>query len=164
MIRLSIQCAIVAISVFMTLTNCQATQSDKCTDLSSTSFDGYLDKNIFYANFDWDQQSYIRIPNPLIANSVESSVSVWFRLSQLSDNGVYARSTIFECADSILARINGTKITMAITTKTDSTSNSKLDKTEVDIDVASDIEQLLEWNNYAFSFKNSIMFIHFNGN
>ncbi len=55
MIRLSLQFSVVAISVIYTLTNCQATQADKCTDLSSTSFDGYLDKSIFYANFDWDQ-------------------------------------------------------------------------------------------------------------
>lgn len=86
----------------------------------------------------------------------------WMRFSRLSDSGVYSTSTLFECGDSIQARINGTKLTMVITTK--SATNPQLDKTEVDENVTNDIEQLLQWNHYSFSFKNSIIYMHFNGN
>ena len=86
----------------------------------------FLDKNIYYANFDWDQQSYLRTPNPFNLNSNESSVSLWMRLSRLSDSGAYSTSTLFECGDTILARINGTKIIMSFTTK--SAASAQLDK------------------------------------
>jgi hypothetical protein len=84
------------------------------------------------------------------------------RFSRLSDSGLYSTSTLFECGDTILARINGTNLSMGVNTK--SANNARLDKTEVDVNAANDIEQLLQWNHYSFSLKNSTIFIHFNGN
>lgn len=84
------------------------------------------------------------------------------RFSRLSDSGIYSTSTIFECGDTIQAKINVTKLTMGITTK--SANNAPLDKTEVDANITNDIEQLLQWNHFSFSLKNSIIYIHFNGN
>ncbi len=83
------------------------------------------------------------------------------RLSRVND--LFSRGTLFDCSDSIQARINGTKLTLALTTKADNSSNAKLTTTEVEAELTNDIEQLLQWNNYAFSFKNSVMIIHFNG-
>ena len=73
------------------------------------------------------------------------------RLSRLGD---YSRGVIFDCTDSIQGRINGTKITMALNTRADLSQDAKFTPTELEADVTADIEQLLQWNNYAFSFKN----------
>lgn len=40
MIKLAMQRGILALSVLIALINSQATQSDKCTDVLTTSFDG----------------------------------------------------------------------------------------------------------------------------
>jgi hypothetical protein len=121
-----------------------------------------LDTKIYYANFDRDKQpSFLRFPNPFVMNQNEASVSVWMRFSRATE--AYSRGVIFDCTDGMEGRINGTRVTLALVTKADNTPNAKLTTTEVEVDVANDPEQLLEWNNYAFSFRNSQMFIHFNG-
>lgn len=84
------------------------------------------------------------------------SVSLWARLTQISNDGSYQRGALFDCGDSISASLNGTNLTMSVALNIVTAFGvqlANLSHVQLSYQVPQ-LESLLQWTSFAFTVKN----------
>ena len=63
---------------------------------------------MYYASFSREQNSYLKFKNPFegIFNLSKGSITLWAKTTAISDDGENQTGRLFECKDSMIARLD----------------------------------------------------------